>query len=152
MRTKPITRLERIANNTPSKERPKYSEILRTASPGPLRSPRSEVCPHRHPPHADDGAPGERPNNRAPTLDSATEILMQSRIPCAPITGICSHTAQSLRISCRTQTMDDVEPRKTPKGLVSRILQPVTRLSTWSNCLKPFNSCLQIQQMGLTGY
>ena len=47
-------------------------------------------------------------------------LLMQSTIPCAPSTGICSHTAQSLRISSRTQT-DDVEvvparPHRTPKA------------------------------------
>ena len=73
-------------------------------------------------------------------------LLMQSTIPCAPITCVCSQTEQSLRISCRTQTMDDVEvtpaePHRTPKAGRPHGHPRVTCLSTWSNGLKPCNSC-----------
>ena len=67
-------------------------------------------------------------------------LLMQSTIPCAPITGICSQTAQSLRISSITQTTVDAEvlPAK-PEHSLGRLGWYLVRIGKNRQLGRPIN-------------
>ena len=109
----------------------------------PLPCPRSDVCAHHeHPAHADDGAPGEHANSRAPPppQDSATECYSCSqRFLELPALALTQHSP------CGSAPA----PRRW-LTLRSRLQRHMSRhLEQRSQTLQLL--CLQIRQMGLTG-